>query len=95
MPGALSFASLRMRDDGDHADVWHYNERNELTGSGRYNTFDPNDPNNAYATNNLNQYTATTGRGTPTTPSWTTAGRTTTGCATLAIGTTVPGWAAG
>jgi hypothetical protein len=30
---------------GDHADVWGYNARNELTGSQRYNTFDPNDPN--------------------------------------------------
>lgn len=29
---------------GDHADVWGYNDRNELTGSQRYNTFDPNSP---------------------------------------------------
>ena len=29
---------------GDHADVWQYDERNELTSSLRYNTFDPNSP---------------------------------------------------
>jgi hypothetical protein len=29
---------------GDHADVWGYNDRNELTDSDRYNTFDPNNP---------------------------------------------------
>jgi len=29
---------------GDHADVWDYDARNELTRSLRYNTFDPNSP---------------------------------------------------